>query len=384
VRPAGLLIALLLLGPVGGPARAGAEGSPPEDDPAPDPAPDRTPDRAHRWTLFPVIGSAPEISLMLGGVTMLHFQGSDDPDLDERRAAARRSSIGLFAAYTLKNQFLLSLWPSIYLRGDTWHLSGSVDANWFPDTIYDTGRKSPADSAEDFTQRAFGVNVFATRRVVRALRAGLRGMAVHATLTEVEPGGLLDTDQMPGSRGGFAIGLGPAVAWDDRDQDMAPRTGSRVELSIGVYHHALGSDYDYTQITLDARHYFPLPRTHVLAVQVYGQLGSGEVPFQAQAHLGGDSRLRGYFAGRYHDVHMMAAQVEYRLPLYWRLGGTLFAGAGDVAGNVHEFDLLDLKYAGGFGLRLALNQKDRVNLRGDFAVTSEGDRAFYLSLGEAF
>jgi outer membrane protein assembly factor BamA len=347
-------------------------------------ASDKPASRAGRWTVFPIISSTPETSLMLGVVTLYHFGQGDADEGGKAGTAARRSSVGMAVAYTFKNQFVLSAWPSVYLQGETWNLSGAIDALWFPDTLYATGRKSAADSSESFTQRSMGLHFGATRRLVGAFRAGLTAMAVHSTLTEVEPGGLLDSDQLPGSDGGAAIGIGPTVLWDDRDQDMAARSGSRVQLTLQGFHGALASDFDYVQISLDARHYFPLPRQHVLAVQAYSQLGYGDVPFQAQARLGGDTRLRGFFAGRYRDVHMFAAQLEYRLPLWWRIGATVFAGTGDVASEIGEFDVLDLKYAGGFGLRVALNAKDRVNLRGDFAVTSEGDLNFYLALGEAF
>ena len=150
------------------------------------------------------------------------------------------------------------------------------------------------------------------------------------------------------------------------------------------FYFIIGSDFNYATASVDARRYFPVTGAHVLALQAYARFSWGDVPFQGMARLGGSNRLRGYFAGRHIDVHMVAAQAEYRLPLYWKIDATVFGGIGDVAGDIGKLDPLDLKYAGGFGLRYVLNAKDRVKLRFDFALTGDSDFGFYISLGEAF
>ncbi len=55
-----------------------------------------------------------------------------------------------------------------------------------------------------------------------------------------------------------------------------------------------------------------------------------------------------------------------------------------MAGELSEFELLDLKYAGGVGLRYALNEEDGVNLRLDVALTADGESNLYVTIGEAF
>jgi outer membrane protein assembly factor BamA len=287
------------------------------------------------------------------------------------------------AAYTFKNQFLFWVGPNIYLDGEKWNITGGVDAKWFPDVLYPRGRDSPNES-ESFTQRYFGGMAAVSRQVVSSFRVGAQVFAGHSELTEVEEGGLLDRCEVVGCEGGLMIGIGPSVQWDNRDQDTATWTGGRYELSALFLHGALGSDFDFAQFYLDVRHFFPLPRQHVLGLQAYAQLGFGDIPAQAAARLGGDSMMRGFYGGRYWDSHMVTAQVEYRLPLWWRFGAAAFAGAGDVAAELGELDPLDLKLAGGVGLRYALNPKDRANLRLDFAFSSDGDFNFYIVLGEAF
>jgi hypothetical protein len=344
------------------------------------------PDNKGRWSIFPVIASSPETSLMLGGLVLYHFRlGGSDAAEREDGTAARRSSVGAVAAYTFKNQVVTNVWPNLWLDGETWNIGGGFEGVLFPNTLYAVGADSPEDSEEDFTNRAFSLSAGVTRRVVSSLRAGVHAFGVHSDLRDVEPGGLIDTNQIPGSEGGYAVGVGPQVMWDDRDRDMGSTRGSRLELSATVHDGVLGSDYDYTIFVLDLRHYIALPpRGHVLALQSFTQLSYGDIPFQGMPPLGGDSKLRGFFAGRYKDRHMYGLQTEYRLPLYWKFGGTVFAGLGNVAAKVGDFDLLDPRFAGGVGLRYALNAADGVNIRADWATTNEGDFGFYLSLGEAF
>lgn len=71
------------------------------------------------------------------------------------------------------------------------------------------------------------------------------------------------------------------------------------------------------------------------------------------------------------------------MPLFWRLGGVLFAAAGQVAPSLAVLDLSSPKLAGGTGLRVLLNRSQGLNLRLDIAVSAEGP-AFYVRAMEAF
>ncbi|MCS7086512.1 MAG: BamA/TamA family outer membrane protein, partial [Bacteroidia bacterium] len=96
-----------------------------------------------------------------------------------------------------------------------------------------------------------------------------------------------------------------------------------------------------------------------------------------------ENDMRGYFRDRFRDKHYAAAQIEYRAPLFWRLGAALFAGVGDVSQHPLSFRYSTLKHSVGAGLRFMADRKERVNLRFDFAV-GRNETAFYLSFGEAF
>ena len=93
--------------------------------------------------------------------------------------------------------------------------------------------------------------------------------------------------------------------------------------------------------------------------------------------------MRGYFDARFRDKVSVVTQFEYRFPIYWRFGGVVFGAAGQVAPRLSELSFDDLKYAGGLGIRFAVTEDPKVNIRIDFAFSPEGFM-FYINALEAF
>ncbi len=135
---------------------------------------------------------------------------------------------------------------------------------------------------------------------------------------------------------------------------------------------------------LDLRRFIPIYKGQVLALQMFGSFNAGEVPLRSLAYLGGSSTMRGYYAGRYRDKNAGVVQAEYRVPLFWRIGAVGFADMGNVGPELKDIDLQHYKYSYGGGLRVALNQKEKLNLRLDYGLAKGGSQGFYLQLGEAF
>lgn len=330
------------------------------------------------WSLFPILGYSPETSAMLGAGVVYTFHAEDE------RPAAKRSAIALMSAYTFENQFFVAVAPSVYWAAETWHAEGELSGTHFPNRFYPVGNATPADRAEDYVDTGFAARGALTRRLAGSFRTGAQAGVFLSNVTDKQPGGDLDRDRVRGSDGGRLVGFGPVMLWDDRDNDFAARKGGRYSLTAAHFAGPWGSQFDLSKYELDLRQFVPLGGEHVLAAQLYGEVNLGSVPFQVMATLGGANMMRGYFEGRYRDSHLLAAQLEYRFPLFWRFGAAAFARAGDVAHELDDFRFQELKTAGGAGLRFSLNQADRVNLRFDAAGTASGEVNFYITLGEAF
>ncbi|UTW61089.1 BamA/TamA family outer membrane protein [bacterium SCSIO 12741] len=202
-------------------------------------------------------------------------------------------------------------------------------------------------------------------------------------MDETEEGGWLSSGLIPGGEGGVTSGLGWEFQWDHRDKVYAPYKGHFVRLSMLFFDPAFASDFAFNHFTLDMRKYFNLGNNHVLAFQAYGEYNFGETPFNRMAQLGGQIIMRGYKIGTYRDQHLMAGQIEYRTPIWYFVGFTAFLGSGAVARNFNDFQTSNFRPTYGMGLRLALNRKERINLRLDYA-RGEYDGEFYLTLMESF
>ena len=60
-----------------------------------------------------------------------------------------------------------------------------------------------------------------------------------------------------------------------------------------------------------------------------GKFNTRNAPWTLREELGfGGYRMRGYYASRYIDNNLMAAQVELRQHVWWRLGLAAWGGAG--------------------------------------------------------
>ncbi len=93
--------------------------------------------------------------------------------------------------------------------------------------------------------------------------------------------------------------------------------------------------------------------------------------------------MRGYYEGRYLDNLLLAAQTEYRMHVWEKIGVVGFIGFGDVAEKFRNFRLPDLKPSAGIGLRYALIPEENLNIRLDFAV-GKATNNFYINISEAF
>lgn len=334
-----------------------------------------------RWAAFPFLGYEPEMGWILGGFVQRYF---DSPGAGRTQDEPRRSYVSLAALGTTKRQFAVELEPTLYTDHGRWRFSALFSGSVFPDSYYAPGPHSPRSSQERFEGTTLRLAPTLERQLLRNFYLGWTSQLASQRLTYVEPGGALAAGTVVGARGGQIFGMGPVVAWDDRDRDFSAREGGRYEARMLTHPRWLGTDYGYSLFTVDLRRFESPWPGHVFAAQLFSSHAGGSVPFTQLPALGGNGRMRGFLSTRYHDLHTLSAQLEYRLHVFWRFGAVAFAGAGDVAPRMDAFVLSRARYSGGGGLRFALNPEDGVNLRLDFGFSSEGDDNVYFTIGEAF
>ena len=201
---------------------------------------------------------------------------------------------------------------------------------------------------------------------------------------DYQTGGLFDQQHVSGKTNYHIAGLGSSITYDKRNNAFAPDRGFFGQFSFNHFDKYLGSDYVYTNYVLDLRKYIPITKNQVLALQLFSFNNTGDVPIRSLASFGGANQMRGYYAGRYKDLNQLVFQGEYRFPIKKRFSGVMFGGTGNVSDKISNYTIRDLRYSYGGGLRIALNKKEKLNLRIDYGAGQGNNNGLYLQIGEAF
>jgi len=330
-----------------------------------------------RLIAVPFLYYSPETKLAFGGGGVLNFRAG------RNKEQTRTSSVWAYASYNLARQWNVLVKPEIYLQRNNLFVNGNIRYERAPQLFYGVGNDMPSSAEESFTPRIFTVQVGLKRRLSGGLFGGVQFDFEQMTMEKVEPGGILATGDLTGSRGGMISGFGVSLDWDTRDAVLFPRKGIFCQFTADAYGAMAGSDFSFTRLMFDVRRYLPVGVDRVLALQAYLFSAGGDVPFHRLGLLGGESLLRGYYKGRYRDKGLLVVQAEYRALVTKRIGFAGFAGLADVFPGFGDLKLEKIKFSIGTGLRYVVNKRDGTTLRLDMAW---GRACFglYLTAKEAF
>ena len=216
----------------------------------------------------------------------------------------------------------------------------------------------------------------------------------------------LFTDQQAGKVIGFNGGWDNAfkvgLTFDSRDFEPDPASGVMLQAVGRISNEALGSSFNYEQVTLSGRGYQNLLGQSgrlVLAERVLYTMQFGDVPFYSAptipstdgdiTGLGGFNTMRGFVTDRF--VGDAAALVNGELR--WSFGEKMlwgqhlrfmlvpFVDTGRVFNSVSDTTFSDWKLDGGIGFRLAWNLSTVISF--DYGRSGEGS-LFYMELGHQF
>ncbi len=323
---------------------------------------------------FPIYTPETKAALIL--TAMYHFRETE---------TSYPSTLMGFLAYSQLNQFRTAGISQLYLADGMAHATISVGfANW-PDKFFGIGTDNTKDDEEDFTSESVDLRLALQYCINGRLKAGLNTEFRNYEITKTESGRMLDSSDIRGAKGGDVFGIGPIATWDSRDDSFFPRKGFWGQVSALMFLDSPG-DYEFQRYRLDMRQYMPIGEQGVIAFQEYINIVRGDIPFLFLSKIGDLSRfslLRGYFSGFFREKDVAAMQVEYRTPLWKKLGGAVFGGAGAIGPDLPRGRDLAVKPAGGVGLRYRVGGGEAINLRLDFAVGKDST-GIYFNILESF
>lgn len=376
--------------------------------------------RKGEFVILPATAYTPETSFTVGAFTQYYFDFARDTN-------ARMSNVQLGGLYTLKNQMYIGAEVNLFSKEEKYIATIRTKYSNFSDRDYGLGNDASAvvhqyraeenrlDSMNylDYEYQSFGIEMIGLRKIRNGLYVG-----GHYWMEKLWDYGLvadsisiLSTDlgrdefnkeRLSGLRSGVAL----VLAYDTRKNSNNPIDGTYIQFKNWYYRDWLGSDYNYTSISLDARQYINTYKEQVLAMRFRNEqrypFKGNVVPKFDLGRVGGKEFARGYYEGTYLDNHLLSFEIEYRIPLwqdkdskiwqFWkRLGMVVFASTSKVYEDWEEFSLKDMRYTVGVGGRLLLSAEQRVNARIDLGYGLDpnsdfGKRNFgiYVFISEAF
>jgi len=208
-------------------------------------------------------------------------------------------------------------------------------------------------------------------------------------------------DPIIGYDGGWDNGMKLAVVYDSRDFAPNPKNGNAIDLTVGLYGKALGSDYNHQRYTFSTRNFYTPESLDYLTLAfrwVYS-VQAGDTPFynkdtigfadEFKFGLGGLRTLRGYQQNRFVADVKTVINFEPRFNFYeahtygqsFEFMVVPFVDAGKVFDDVSDTDLSGYKYTYGAGMRIAWNQATIIMI--DYGQSVE-DSGLYINFGHIF
>ena len=176
-------------------------------------------------------------------------------------------------------------------------------------------------------------------------------------------------------------GIGLQLDFDNYHNRIDPPYGFRVGAST-TYRPRLLSNigYDTWQATVVFDYYQSLWRGGLLALDIYGRTQSKHTPWLLLAETDGDSRMRGYYPGRFRGNTLISAQLELRQHIWNGIGAVAWAGAGNIFSPDDPFSWRKTLPTYGVGLRYRLGN---ASFRVDFGFGRDSFNAI-VGVNESF
>ncbi|MDE6140262.1 MAG: outer membrane protein assembly factor [Alistipes sp.] len=316
-----------------------------------------------------------ETSLKLGVVALFTYRMRHDD------FSSQPSDVSLSASASLTGFYRVAAMGNTFFRGGKHRLIYDAELMSQPTDFWGLGYEAAMHNPKSqYTAKRYGVSMRYRYELLRHTYIGVYADFRHSEAVRLhsEAAGYLG-----GAHRNFnTAGIGAALSYDSRDYTLNAHRGVYLSIEYIMRPKALSNiaaTLRQTIVTVDW--YRALWRDCIMAVDLYGEFNSDDTPWLLRAQLGDDSRMRGYYRGRFNGNNMLSAQLELRQRIWNRLGGVVWVGAGNVFSEDDRFAWR--KTLPNYGIGLRWEFKRRSNLRVDWGMGRKSN-SFVLSINEAF
>jgi outer membrane protein insertion porin family len=223
-----------------------------------------------------------------------------------------------------------------------------------------------ADTREIYYETRRNSASYGVEKALDHVKASLTYQYERVDNYNVEPGAILSPDDVGYVR---ISSLSPSLVWDLRDDIFNPRTGAVYGVVVKDALKLLGSEADFTKVSVQSSWYFPAGANAVAALSARAGMAwphrdTIEVPIHERFYLGGSTTVRGYIQDAVGPKavnpdgtvvptggdSMLLFNAEYRWNVTKGFGLALFMDAGNVWIG-QELHPDDLRASYGAGIR---------------------------------
>lgn len=234
-----------------------------------------------------------------------------------------------------------------------------------------------------YTRGNFDASFLYRRNIAKGLTLGAGINLMYADACDVEP--LAEEYlQIAGEKGrsAFLSGVTIAAEYDKRRYGKSSIRGYFLRLQGQFYPSIIGNQNNKIwNVDFSADYYQPLWYGAIIALDLYADMWTKSTPWMFWSKIGGDSRMRGYYYGRYTDRNMITAQAELRQTIYGPISGVVWGGAGTLFPSYSELDFNKVLPNYGVGIRISTSGGTSFRIDYGFGRHSNG---LVINVNEAF
>ena len=339
-----------------------------------------TMEKVVKYSPLPIISYSTETDWMFG---LTKYNGFRIGSKGSNDSTIQPSHITSLAYFTLNHQYKIGTEIDLMFGHNKYRSHTQVYYLDFPDYYYGLGDTTDYNNERLVNSTNLDISTGFEYNITSRLYIGIYYQYNNFFVLDYS-----DTLDYPGRidlipNEGLQSGIGLNFARETRDNRFNAKKGSYLFIKYMNYGKWVGSKFNYNLILIDYRNYFTPVNFLTIATQIYTEGRFGDVPVQSLALMGGDSRMRGIYLGRYRDHTLIDGQLELRFPIVWIIGGTSFGGLGEVAPDYGKYTFDGIHWSAGAGLRLMVDSRNRTNLRFDVGL-SKDRMLFFFTFLEAF
>jgi len=301
------------------------------------------------------------------------------------------SVITLNPLYSLKQQTIIPLLSSIWLKDNKINILGDYRFYQYPSFTYGLGGRRLISQADSVDYSYIKISQEALYAISHNLYGGIGyDWDYHYNIKEY--GHARQYEGYTHSVGATSSsGLVARLKYDSRTNINNPKNAFYADLEYRDNLTSLGSSSNWQEIEVEFRKYISLSKypSNVLAFWSWNEFTyGGKVPYFDLPSVGWDEYSntgRGFIQGRFRGSDIIYLEGEYRFDILRNglLGGVVFCN-GESVPNYPSERFTAIHVGKGIGLRIKMNKYSNTNLCIDYGIGDQGSRGFFFNVGEVF